>query len=432
MRVLLIGAYGFIGSAIARRLNTDGHVVRALGRSRALGESRLPGLEWVEGDLNRMVSPADWAPLLVDIDAVVNASGALQSGSGDRLSAVQRDSIIALIAACEASGRFRFVQISVPDAACDDTLPFMATKAAADRRLADSSLDWAILRPTLVIGRDAYGGTMLIRALAVQPGLIFLSHGAAKVQAVALSEVVEAVSTCLCGDLRGGVDAVLSERPVHELKALVLAHRRWLGLPPPWTVIDLPLWAARPISGIADALGRLGWRSPLRSTALAMVARGVTGDASSGEALLGRPLAGLETSLATHSAGAQDRLQARMTLLLPLIVGALALLWLWSGLLGLARLDAVVAELEGTGLAPGTARGLAIAGSAVDVVLGLGILVRNWVRPAALGMIAVTIAYLTAGSLLRPDLWLDPLAPLVKAIPAMALAVVTLVATERR
>ncbi len=51
---------------------------------------------------------------------------------------------------------------------------------------------------------------------------------------------------------------------------------------------------------------------------------------------------------------------------------------------------------------------------------------------AALGMITLTLAYLAGGTVLTPNLWADPLGPLVKAIPAMCLAVVALALAEDR
>jgi hypothetical protein len=43
---------------------------------------------------------------------------------------------------------------------------FSETKGAGDAALAASSLEWFILRPSVVIGRPAYGGSALIRGLA--------------------------------------------------------------------------------------------------------------------------------------------------------------------------------------------------------------------------------------------------------------------------
>ena len=59
-------------------------------------------------------------------------------------------------------------------------------------------------------------------------------------------------------------------------------------------------------------------------------------------------------------------------------------------------------------------------------MLGLAVVWRASVAWAAKGMIAVTLLYLLAATMVAPDLWLDPLGPLVKAIPAMVLALVVL------
>ncbi len=51
---------------------------------------------------------------------------------------------------------------------------------------------------------------------------------------------------------------------------------------------------------------------------------------------------------------------------------------------------------------------------------------------AALGMVATTVAYLTIGTALTPDLWGDPLGPFVKTLPGALLALVAVaLATER-
>lgn len=431
MRVLLIGAYGFIGSGVARALLAQGHEVIGLGRSERIARRILPDLEWIVGDLNRMARPQDWQAALHGIDAVINASGALQDGAGDRLATVQGTSIAALIEACEAGSVQRFVQISAPGATIGDTSPFLSTKALADERLRRSTLHWAILRPGLVIGRNAYGGTLLLRALAAMPGLVLTVHGASRLQCVALDDVAEATARCLAPEAPDAIDIDLVEREATSLSLLVRAHRRWLGIAPA-RAVDLPGWTARPVAAIADMLGHLGWRSPLRSTAMTMVARDVRGDPEGGELLLGRPLLSLGATLARHPAGTQDRWQARLTLLLPMLITALSLLFLLSGIASLANIDAVAAQLDGTAAAGGGARLLAIGGAVADAGLGLAIMVRRRARAAAMGMAALSGAYLIMGSVLRPDMWADPLAPLAKALVVLAAALATHVLLDER
>ena len=112
MRVLVLGAYGLIGLPVARALIEAGHSVTGLARSEVRGRAHLPQADWIGADISRLTSPEAWLPHLAGIDAVVNASGALQDGAKDRVAAVQSDAIRALIAACESAVTRRFIQIS--------------------------------------------------------------------------------------------------------------------------------------------------------------------------------------------------------------------------------------------------------------------------------------------------------------------------------
>ena len=165
---------------------------------------------------------------------------------------------------------------------------------------------------------------------------------------------------------------------------------------------------------------------------MAMIGRDVTGDAASGPRWLGRSLLSLDATLSRHPSGMQDRWHARLVLLMPAIIGALALLFLLSGITSLMQVDALATQLDGTAAAGTTGRWLGIAGGVADLLLGGAILLRRWARPAALGMAGLTIAYLLMGSLLRPDMWIDPLAPLAKAVVACVLALVAFALLEER
>jgi uncharacterized membrane protein len=73
-----------------------------------------------------------------------------------------------------------------------------------------------------------------------------------------------------------------------------------------------------------------------------------------------------------------------------------------------------------------------MAGALADIVLGLSLLWRPWARAACFGMVALTIAYLAAGTWLTPQLWTDPLGPFVKTLPAAILALVCAALLEER
>jgi len=141
----------------------------------------------------------------------------------------------------------------------------------------------------------------------------------------------------------------------------------------------------------------------------------------------GRPLASLAQTLAANPAGLQDRIAARLFMLQPMLVLALAGLWIGSGVVGLIETSRAAAIIGGS-----AAAALVQACSIIDLLLGGAILVRAWARPAALGMAVVSAAYLIGGSLVTPSLWLDPLAPLLKIVPALVLALIAAAILDRR
>ena len=431
MRILLIGAYGFIGSEIGRALIARGDEVIGFGRDIGYGRRILPGAGWRQGDLRNFVTPGAWLSCLDKIDAVVNASGLLQDEAAHKVATVQADAITALVGAGEAPGIGCFVQISAANAAPDAPTDFLRSKALADRAVAASSLRHAIIRPGLVIGRNAYGGTELLRAAAAIPltGLAFKRAG--RIQCTGMADLVDAVLRALDGEVASG-SYDLVETDSRSLSDIVERHRAWLGF-------ALPLWTL-PVGPVmlglfgrgADLLGRFDWRSPLRSNAIASLTRGISGDAAAATVLLGRAPRSLEAVLAAAPAGKQDRIVARQGVMLVPMLAALFLMWFGSALFTITSFQRAAGILAAGGVGLDMARLLAGAGAVVDAGLALMLLHRRTVRPALWGTVIATLAYLAGATLIRPDLWVDPLAPLFKVLPAMMLSFSCLTFVERR
>ena len=429
MRVLILGGYGLIGADIARALLSEGFDVVALGRDAEFGRRILPEADWIGADIAKLTSPEDWKAPLDRVGAVVNASGALQDGARDRLAAVQDKAIRALIAAAESSAKI-FVQISAPGATPDASTAFLRTKAAADDALRNSALDWVIFKPGLVVGRNAAGGTALLRTLAGFPLAAPLVLGDARLQTVAMSDVARAVVMALKGAAPLRADYDLGENESRTLRETVLLFRRWLGFRGA-RAIALPRWVGGAVAALADLAGLLGWRSPLRSTSLKVLSGNVVCDGAPWTTATGMTFKTLDDTLAQSPATAQDRLFARAQIVLPMLIVVLAAYWIVSGAVGFVALDTAAAHLVGA-VDARAARALVGAASAVDIVIGAGLLVRATTRGFAVVSIAVAAFYLAAGTIIAPELWLDPLGVLVKVVPAIALAAaVALLMTER-
>ena len=191
MRVLLTGAYGLIGSAVLARLHRDGHELVG-GRSLEEARRRFPYAQWIGADFARLTTAAAWRPLLVGIDAVVNCVGVLQDGARDNVRAVQVEGTCALFDACAQAGIRRVVHVSAIGASADGPTAFSRTKAQADAHLAQLDLDWAILRPGLVLAPAAYGGSAMLRGLAGLPWVTPVV--ASTVQVVDVDDVADTVA----------------------------------------------------------------------------------------------------------------------------------------------------------------------------------------------------------------------------------------------
>jgi hypothetical protein len=291
-------------------------------------------------------------------------------------------------------------------------------------------LDWVVLRPSLVLGRGAYGSTALVRALAAFPGALPLAQSDALVQPVQLDDVAATVAFFLRPDAptRRVLEVAGPERLT--LAEVVALYRRWLGLKPA-PVLRVPDWLAAAAFRIGDAVSLLGWRPPLRTTAQRQLARGVVGDPAEWTRLTGIVPRRLAAALAAQPASAQERWFARLYLLKPLVVGGLALFWIASGLiaLGPARAETLAIAREAFG---DWARPVAVAASLLDIAIGAAI---AWRRSARAGLHAawmVSLGHLVGATLYLPRLWLDPLGALVKVVPILVLTWVALAILDDR
>lgn len=430
MRITIIGAYGLIGSYVSTRLAAGGHQVTGIGRDIDAARRRFPALDWERADL-ATASVEDWTGLFSGVEAVVNCAGALQDSPRDNLGAVHVEGVRRVMEACERAGVRRLIHISAADVGPGRATAFNDTKLQAETLLAQSPMDWIILRPGLVFAPAAYGGTALLRGLAGFPGAIPLVFGDSLVQTIGAEDLAEAVARCLAPDAPSRVRLDLAHVEALSLSDLVGRLRAWLGLRPA-PIVRLPAALARAAAAAGDALAWLGWRSPMRTAALEQLRMGVSGRAEDA-ARLGLVLKSFDALLAAAPSGVQERWFARAYFAKPAILVCLGAFWLLSGLIGLTvGFSDAVAVLTASGLDAGLATGAVIGGSLLDIALALLLAWRPSTASALQGMLLVTAGYLVGAALVRPDLWLDPMGPLLKSIPAAFLALAALTTLEER
>jgi uncharacterized protein YbjT (DUF2867 family) len=248
--VLLIGASGFIGSATATRLIAEGHEVTAVSRSRqavqaghALGCARHA----------QRRSAARLAATSFTRRRGHQLRGRLQDSVRDSTKAAHVSAPAALFAACEKARVHRVIHLSAIGIDRETPSEFSCTKAEGDRALIMCGLEWVILRPSVVVGRGAYGGSALLRGLAFLP-VVPRVPGAGKLQIVQLDDVVATIVWFLQPDAPVRVVLDLAGPNRLAFDDVVAAYRQWLGWKPARR-IAVPRWLMAGAYWLGDFAG---------------------------------------------------------------------------------------------------------------------------------------------------------------------------------
>jgi uncharacterized protein YbjT (DUF2867 family) len=152
MRVVIAGGHGQIALLLGQKLTGRDHEVLGLIRNPAQVEDlQHAGVVPVLLDLEA-ASVADIAEVLADADAVVFAAGAGPDSGIRRKETVDFAAAKKCAAAAVAARIGRFLQVSaigLDNLPTDDSVysVYARAKAAAEKDLMQTSLDWVILRP---------------------------------------------------------------------------------------------------------------------------------------------------------------------------------------------------------------------------------------------------------------------------------------------
>ena len=143
MQVLVLGGTGTLGRQIARRALDAGHQVRCLVRSpRKAAFLQEWGCELTRGNL---LQPDSLAYALEGQEAVIDAATARPTDS-ESVYRIDWDGKLNLFNECRRAGLKRLVFVSLLEAERFRSVPLMDIKYCTEQLLADSDLDYTILR----------------------------------------------------------------------------------------------------------------------------------------------------------------------------------------------------------------------------------------------------------------------------------------------
>ena len=433
MRCLVTGAYGFIGGEVVAALRREGATVIGCGRDLELARRVNPAIEWIACDFNTDVTPAHWTPRLAGIDVVVNCVGILQGNLRDDAERIHADATIALLEAAAASGVRRIVHVSAVSAESAIPTAYARSKAKADAALGRLDANWLIVKPSLVIGRGAYGGTSLMRGLAGLPFVLPIpGEGRERFQPIALDDLARGIARLAARTEPSCTTLNAAGPETVSLRQILLAYREWLGFGEACELI-VPLPLLRLLLRLGDLAGFVGYVTSARSTSLVQLSYDTLVDGTEFAVVCGK-VKGFKETLAAWPATLQDRLHARSFFAVPLLQVTTALFWILTGVLTLtpASFASATALLAGAGLDPTLAKAVVAGGAIADIVAGVLFLLPNWVRTAGVAQLILSAVYLVGLSVVAPELWADHFGPLLKVLPMMAATLAVMAFQEKR
>ena len=244
MAIAVTGATGFTGEHLVRRLASEGHRVTALVRPSSRRERIAPSVDrFAEADLcdARQVEAA-----LRGHDALIHMASMGFEDAPSYVAAVERSGIRRAVFTSTTSILTRLPVRSKP------------VREAAERAVERSSLDWTIIRPTMIYGtaRDR-NISRLLRFLKRYRCMILPGGGMAAQQPVHVDDVAGAAVLALGNGASVRKTYNLSGVRPLTFRALVETAARAVGI--------RPMLLTVPVNGLAAALGALeSLRIPMR------------------------------------------------------------------------------------------------------------------------------------------------------------------------
>jgi uncharacterized protein YbjT (DUF2867 family) len=245
-RVAVIGASGFIGRYVVKRLAARGDVIAAIMRDAEAGRFLQP-----MGDVGQIAriraTVADdrqMTAALAGNDAVVNLAGILYERGAQRFAVVHHEGARRVGRIATAAGVKRVVHISALGAAAGSPSRYAQSKAAGEAAIAEAFPGVTILRPSVVFGPEDDFFNRFGAMAQYLPALPLIGGGNTRFQPVYVGDVAAAVVAALDDPATVGRVYELGGPQVYSFRELmqVVLHetrRKRPLIAVPWSIATL-------------------------------------------------------------------------------------------------------------------------------------------------------------------------------------------------
>lgn len=254
-RILVTGAGGFIGQALVPRLcatvdNTVLALVRRPVPLEGFGENTAKQV------ISDLLKPETYRAALEGCDAVVHLAAATGRATPAEIQSVNVEGTRLLLRACREAGVHRFLYASSIAAGYADQrhYHYARSKTRAETLVKESGLDYAILRPTIVLGAKSPIWRTLVR-IAGLPVIPLPEGRPVCVQPIHVDDVGRGIERLLArGRLEDEVLDLGGPRPMPFREFLQLIRSALRGKP--GRIVSVPLAPIRPLLAAVEPVLR--------------------------------------------------------------------------------------------------------------------------------------------------------------------------------
>ncbi|HEX4188432.1 MAG TPA: NAD(P)H-binding protein [Solirubrobacteraceae bacterium] len=191
--LLLTGATGLVGSALLRRLVTEGAQVRCLVRDpRRLGAQRVR----VQIALGDLTDPPSFRNALRGVETVVHLAASIRDQPRGSIEELNGIATWRMVEAAERSGVERFLFFSVLGASTHHRSRFFRAKALAEQAVGEADLHSTVFAPSIIYAPGDPWLSLLER-LAWLPVMPLSGRGRALFQPMWAEDAASCISTAL-------------------------------------------------------------------------------------------------------------------------------------------------------------------------------------------------------------------------------------------
>jgi uncharacterized protein YbjT (DUF2867 family) len=234
--ILLTGATGTLGSALLRRLVSEGKQVRCLVRDpRRLGPERVR----VQIALGDLANPASFRHALRGVDTVVHLAAAIRDQDAASIEELNGVATARLLRASERVGVKRFLFFSALGATLHSPARFFRAKALAEEAVRAAPMETYVFSPSIVYSPgDPW--LRLLERLSWLPAMPVSGNGQARYQPIWADDAAAATMAVLDGRGNGaepielaGPETLSHDQIIKTVLRSLGRRRRLLHVPLP-------------------------------------------------------------------------------------------------------------------------------------------------------------------------------------------------------